>query len=344
MLSLPIRQPALFVLSTAKITITNTTEAEREGSAFTATSSDRRIGMTTKLDKDTLEWAAQWIQGSLKGETDVRVIEFGNNMAMTLRAAVQPAAANITDLLPSTPEGQICECRCHGYHEVRAATCVHCQPAASTPAVPLTEKCRAKGDEGAEFCGELRSLHCQVLGDSAFWKSAEGQRHLVKCMRDDHLIHHAFVAASTPTGHSLPVGMVWANEAGVSVWVHEAEGDRRIIEIRGLINQRETSLASATIEKHNRESLASLITFDVEKAINELKAAAASTEARDEREFFCYWLARIYEAGHRDTSYEEGETLSEALRNINQVLGFAGYEPDDGSREALLKKGFGWQI
>lgn len=51
-----------------------------------------------------------------------------------LTDAVQPAAANITDLLPSTPEGQICECRCHGYHEVRAATCIHCQSAASTEA------------------------------------------------------------------------------------------------------------------------------------------------------------------------------------------------------------------
>lgn len=72
------------------------------------------------------------------------------------------------------------------------------------------------------------------------------------------------------------------------------------------------------------------------------KHAVASME-EDEKEFFCYWLARVYEAGHRDTSYEEGETLSEALRNINQVLGFAGYEPDDGSREALLNKSFGWQ-
>ena len=74
---------------------------------------------------------------------------------------------------------------------------------------------------------------------------------------------------------------------------------------------------------------------ELERVRNE--AATAATE------FFCYWLARIYEAGHRDTSYEEGETLNEALRNINQVLGFAGYEPDDRSREALLKKSFGWQ-
>lgn len=38
-------------------------------------------------DKDTLEWAAQWIEDSLKGETNERVIGFGRNMAMTFRAA-----------------------------------------------------------------------------------------------------------------------------------------------------------------------------------------------------------------------------------------------------------------
>lgn len=54
--------------------------------------------MTTNLDSDTLEWAAQWIQDSLKGETNERVIQFGNNMAMTLRAAVQPAASMLTGI------------------------------------------------------------------------------------------------------------------------------------------------------------------------------------------------------------------------------------------------------
>lgn len=41
------------------------------------------------MDSNTLEWAARWIEGSLNGETDARVIEFGKNMAMTLRAATQ---------------------------------------------------------------------------------------------------------------------------------------------------------------------------------------------------------------------------------------------------------------
>lgn len=43
--------------------------------------------MTTNLDNNTLEWAAQWIEGSVKGETDHRVREFSKNMATTLRAA-----------------------------------------------------------------------------------------------------------------------------------------------------------------------------------------------------------------------------------------------------------------
>lgn len=53
--------------------------------------------MTTNLDKDTLEWAAQWIEGSLKGETNKRVIEFGRNMAMTLRAAATPSTATAAE-------------------------------------------------------------------------------------------------------------------------------------------------------------------------------------------------------------------------------------------------------
>lgn len=35
-------------------------------------------------------------------------------------------ALDVTDLLPSDEKGRICECRCHGYHEVRRATCPHC--------------------------------------------------------------------------------------------------------------------------------------------------------------------------------------------------------------------------
>ena len=39
------------------------------------------------LDPSTLEYAAKWIENSLIGETNERVIEFGKNMAMSIRAA-----------------------------------------------------------------------------------------------------------------------------------------------------------------------------------------------------------------------------------------------------------------
>lgn len=48
--------------------------------------------MTTELDNNTLEWAAQWLEGSLTGEANERVREFGKNIAMTLRAAKLPDA------------------------------------------------------------------------------------------------------------------------------------------------------------------------------------------------------------------------------------------------------------
>lgn len=53
--------------------------------------------------------------------------------------------------------------------------------------------------------------------------------------------------------------MIWANEAGVSVYVYEAEHDRRTIEIHGVVNDYETVLAAATIEKHNRDRLAEAV-------------------------------------------------------------------------------------
>ena len=38
-------------------------------------------------ESDVLEWAACWIEGSLVGEENKRTIEFGKNMAMSIRAA-----------------------------------------------------------------------------------------------------------------------------------------------------------------------------------------------------------------------------------------------------------------
>lgn len=46
------------------------------------------------LDNGTLEYAAKWIENSLIGEQNERVIEFGKNMAMSIRAAkVHPSDA-----------------------------------------------------------------------------------------------------------------------------------------------------------------------------------------------------------------------------------------------------------
>ena len=46
----------------------------------------------TKTYNDALDWAAQWIEDTLRNgpETNERAIEFGENMAMTLRAAKLP--------------------------------------------------------------------------------------------------------------------------------------------------------------------------------------------------------------------------------------------------------------
>lgn len=37
-------------------------------------------------DNATLEWCAKWIEDALRAETNERTIEFGKNMAMTIRA------------------------------------------------------------------------------------------------------------------------------------------------------------------------------------------------------------------------------------------------------------------
>lgn len=49
------------------------------------------------------------------------------------------------------------------------------------------EFCYAEGDEGSKYCGDPKRMHCAVLGD------AVTTEHLVKCMRDDHFIHHSFL-------------------------------------------------------------------------------------------------------------------------------------------------------
>lgn len=60
-------------------------------------------------DNATLEWCAKWIEDSLRAETNERTIEFGNNMAMTIRAvktsnATSPStvARKAADLFPKS--------------------------------------------------------------------------------------------------------------------------------------------------------------------------------------------------------------------------------------------------
>jgi len=48
-----------------------------------------------KLDIHTLEYAAKWIENSLVGETNERVIEFGKNMAMSILAA-KPSPSDVS--------------------------------------------------------------------------------------------------------------------------------------------------------------------------------------------------------------------------------------------------------
>jgi hypothetical protein len=60
-----------------------------------------------KTYNDALEWAAKWIEDTLRAgpETHVRTIEFGTNMAMTLRAAKLSGA----DLLRATAFRPMCD-------------------------------------------------------------------------------------------------------------------------------------------------------------------------------------------------------------------------------------------
>lgn len=61
------------------------------------------------------------------------------------------------------------------------------------------------------------------------------------------------------------INMVWANEAGVSVYIYEGEHDRRVVEIHGVVNDYETVLATATVEKHNRDTFAGAVGLDAQK-------------------------------------------------------------------------------
>lgn len=61
--------------------------------------------------------------------------------------------------------------------------------------------CYAEGDEGAMYCGDPETRHHtpEFVWRYAACSEQKKTAHLVYCMKNDHLIHHAFVAASPIT-------------------------------------------------------------------------------------------------------------------------------------------------
>lgn len=103
--------------------------------------------------------------------------------------------------------------------------------------------------------------------------------------------------------------------------------------------------AGAAIPSWNtkqRQRFETKILAAIDAALTTTRLEAVTEAQREAAEFFCHWLLRAYEAIHRDTSYEEGENLDGIAREINQVIGFAGYEPESAAREQLLAKKFSW--
>ena len=58
-----------------------------EASDYSHTDIVDEMSVVVKLDEPSLEYATKWIENSLIGETNERVVEFGKNMAMSIRAA-----------------------------------------------------------------------------------------------------------------------------------------------------------------------------------------------------------------------------------------------------------------
>jgi hypothetical protein len=55
------------------------------------------------------------------------------------------------------------------------------------------------------------------------------------------------------------VGMVWAEEPGMNIFVFEGDNNRRVISIHGLVDGHDRVLAVATVANHNRDELAEAI-------------------------------------------------------------------------------------
>lgn len=95
--------------------------------------------------------------------------------------------------------------------------------------------------------------------------------------------------------------------------------------------------SKSTIHRFKLELASRILT-----ALTTTRLEAVRDSQREAAEFFCHWLLRAYETIHRDTSYEEGENLDSIARELNQVIGFAGYEPESEARARLLAKKFSW--
>ena len=116
------------------------------------------------------------------------------------------------------------------------------------------------------------------------------------------------------------LNMIRANEAGVSIYIYEDEHERRIIEIHGVVNDHETALATATIEKHNRDNFAETIsTNDMRLSATEAArlADAAATGAATSMRSLCVEKVKGLWTTRRGNEYNGA--LNDALREIEAL-------------------------
>jgi hypothetical protein len=116
--------------------------------------------------------------------------------------------------------------------------------------------------------------------------------------------------------------MIWANESGVSIYIYEGEHDRRIIEIHGVVNDYETVLATATIEKHNRDNFAETVaTGDMRYSASEVARLSAAAETAT-RTACVEKVKAIHEERLKDlhTLTEKGEVEREDAEYERAVL------------------------
>lgn len=131
------------------------------------------------------------------------------------------------------------------------------------------------------------------------------------------------------------IGMIWAREAGVSVYIYEGEHSQRIIEIRGIVDQREAVLATATIQKRHRDEFAEILRSPegldehgaaYNQGIEDAKAAirAVGTDDWEGDQFRPYFINEIARtcSPHRYQSRLASQVAAEkdALKKENSLL------------------------